>query len=58
MQPFLHVISCGTDRRTDILCVWRREFMNMRQVLKAVDAGELVNAWNLFLLPDKHSFAK
>ncbi len=49
--------SRGTDRRTDILCVWRRELMNMRQVLKAVDAGEEVNAWNLILQPDKHSFA-
>lgn len=31
--------------------------MNMRQVLKAVDAGEEANAWNLILQPDKHSFA-
>jgi hypothetical protein len=27
-----------------------------RQALKAVDAGELVNAWKLILLPDKPSF--
>ena len=28
-----------------------------RQVLKAVDAGEWVNAWQLILLSDKQSFA-
>ena len=28
-----------------------------RQVLKAVDVGEWVNAWNLILRPDKQSFA-
>ena len=29
-----------------------------RQVLKAVDTGNMVYAWNLILRPDKHSFAK
>jgi hypothetical protein len=29
-----------------------------RQVLKAVDTGDMVYMWNLVLQPDKQSFAK
>jgi len=37
---------------------WRSAWVSRDlQILKAVDAGELANAWNMILLPDKQSFA-